>query len=117
MTILASPLRHRIRLDATADSPEDIRGPTVPRGELWRINRIAWEDETDDITRARSFIWRSGYRHWLKEWVAPAGGFLYTDEEEHLLGEGEHVGLRLTGADSADVVFLYISGQILVDSD
>ncbi len=117
MPLLESPLRRRYLLVGGTPDPDDLRSVPVPAGELWRINRIAWENETDEMDRVRSYIFTSGYRHWLDEWVAPAGGFLYVDDKEHLLGEGEQVGIQLTGIDASDVCRLYVSGHRLVDSD
>ena len=117
MGLLERPLRRRVRFVAGAADPDVMSGPVVPRGEVWRVVRYAWEPETDQLNNCRSFVDGHGYRHFLQEWVAPANGFLYVDPRELWLGESESLQLLLEGIDAGDVLQLYIDGIRIFDED
>ncbi len=115
MPVLERPLRLVIRVTSAGAAFDDLLTERVPRGELWRINHIAWEDETTAFTEGRTFVSGHGYNHWLKEQDSPVATTLYWDDEEYLLGENEQVGVRMTGATSGDLLRLYIDGFRLVE--
>lgn len=112
------PLRLVVRLVSAGATNEDLlTAERVPRGELWRINHIAWEDETTAFTSARTFVTGHGYNHLLKSQSSPPAATLFWDDEEYLLGENEQIGVRMVGTTSGDALRLYIDGFRVVQDD
>lgn len=85
--------------------------PRVPKGEVWVITHIAVEDETSACTSVRIGRGTQQRPRWLQEQPAPQAGQLYTEENEHHLGEGEQLVVRFTGSTSGDVLVANVEGR------
>lgn len=106
-------LRIRVALIAVGATSENLDTERVPRGELWHVTHMSFEDETTAFTEGRISVEGHGYRHWLEEQDSPGAATLFWSNNDYWLGEGEFLRLQATGLTAADVVNFYVSGQRL----
>jgi len=83
----------------------------VPRGEVWQITHITFEDEDSPFSSARLYRGTETRPTWLEEQLGPAAGRLYWSDKTHLLGEGEEIGVRFTGTTTGDTLVATFSGR------
>ena len=101
----------RIRKSTIAAGTFDyVRTDTVPPGEMWCIQHIAYENETGARGTFRRYIEGGGYNHFLAELQGPGAAELITWDGELWLMEGERLTLRQASATAADVISLYATG-------
>jgi len=105
------------RLSSDGSTDVFLKTDRVPRGEVWVINHVSFEDETTAYTQARLFRGTEQRPQWLSEELNPLAGVLYWDSEEYWLIEGEEMGVRFNGTTAADILTATFSGKRLLGQD
>ena len=105
------PLFYGLKKSSVGATNEYLKSPRVPRGEVWHVTRVTFEDETTAYTSARIFRGTEQTPAWLSEQLASPAAVLFWDEGPFRLGEGEEIGVRFTGTTTLDQLTAVISGE------
>lgn len=97
----------------TAQTNEDLVGPTVPEGVEWHLDHVAVEDETTTCSGIRIGIRRASGVFVPFEEQAPAGaGRLYHSSQPIRLAPTEQLMARFTDTTSGDKLRLVANGIV-----
>jgi len=106
------PIRIRRVAKATGGTYDYVKSKTVPPGEIWCLQGIAYENETGARGTFRRYIEGHGYNHYLAEHQSPgAGELIFTDEIIYLL-PGERLVVRQATCTADDILALYCHGYM-----
>lgn len=104
------PIRIRKTTKASGATYDYLKSDTVPPGEIWCLQGIAYENETGARGTFRRYIEGHGYNHYLAEHQSPgAAELIFTDELLYLL-PGERLVVRQASCVAADIIALYAHG-------
>jgi len=103
------PLRIWLTKKATATS-HDLETDPVDEGWEWRIEGLAFEDETSAATEVRVWIKGHGYKHYICEQVSLSATTLYWFNDDFSLFEGEQLVFSFLGVTAGDELRAYIRG-------
>lgn len=102
--------RIRESIKASGGTYDYVKSDTVPPGEIWCLQGIAYENETGARGTMRRYIEGHGYEHYLAEHTAPgAAELIFTDKIVYLM-PGERLVVRQATCVAADVLSLYAHG-------
>ena len=104
------PIRIREVTVVAADGTAYVKSDTVPPGEIWCLQGIAYENETGARGTFRRYIEGHGYNHYVAEHTSPgAAELIFTDRILYLL-PGERLVIRQASCTAGDVLALYMHG-------
>lgn len=101
----------RERVPASNTSLDYVRSERVPKGEIWRLHDIAYENETGARGTFRMGKEGHGYYHWIEEVQGPGSGELMQHPTIVYLYPGERLVVRQASCTSADMLALYALGE------
>jgi hypothetical protein len=104
------PIRIRVNAKASGGTYDYVKSDIVPPGEIWCIQGIAYENETDARGTFRRLIEGHGYEHFVAEHQSPAAGELIFTNHIIYLIPGERLSIRQASCTSGDILALYAHG-------
>jgi len=110
------PLRiHEVTTIASAGLGT-IRTVRVPEGQLWYVQRVAFEGSSATSggnTRARAYIGGHGPCFYIFEQDAPTAAALYWEDDPLWLWPGEWIAMEWDAAQASAVLNLYVYGFLV----
>jgi len=103
-------LRKRYTAVSGGGTYDEVKSDYVEWGRFWKVESVAFENETSSFTQLRIYIEGPGYEHWLYEKQSPIGGKLYWSEEDFTMGAGERLVARFIGCTLGDKLVMYLNG-------
>lgn len=104
------PIRIRKTTKASGATYDYLKSDTVPPGEIWCLQGIAYENETGARGTFRRYIEGHGYDHFLGEKTSPGAGELVQTNWKVYLIPGERLVVRQASCTSGDILGLYAHG-------
>jgi len=107
-------LRWRLSKVSAGGDYDDLKFGPIKAGEIYQVNRLAVENESNAFTEIRLFVDGRGYNHYLEESNSPAKATLFWITEPFFLFEGETLVVRCTGCTNLDKLFAYLEGVYII---
>ena len=104
------PIRIRKHETYASGTYAYVKSDIVPPGEIWCLQNIAYENETEARGTFRRYIEGHGYNHYVSELQGPGKAeLIFTSDIIYLL-PGERLTIRQASPVASDVLSLYAHG-------
>ncbi len=104
------PLRLAYHVKASGGTYDYVKTDQVPTGELWRIEHVAYENETGARGTFRRYTEKAGESVLLGEVQGPGAAELLHSDDKIWMVPGECMTIRQATCTANDVLSLYVHG-------